>query len=259
MNDEKVRYEVRDGVAFVTLSRPEKLNALTPRMAAELANVWQRLEDDESALVAILRGEGQSFCAGADLKGEADSEPDAPHQPWRLRMARAIPRNGHRVFKPIIGCIRGYTLGVGYALAVKGCDITLASSSTMLGYPESIAGIATQPLEYTPYMPFKASLAFALLAWKGGQLVDARQALQLGLVNAVVEDDQLEEEGLRWAEMLKQVPPLYIKAIKHGHYRSIDSARAQQDRDYLDFVLPQEIELAAMPAGDRFEQRSRKK
>lgn len=258
MNDEHVTYEVRDGVAFVTLCRPEKLNALTPRMAARLADLWQRLEDDESAQVAILRGEGRSFCAGADLKGEADLDPGASSQSWRLRMARAIPRNGHRVFKPIIGCIQGYTLGVGYALAVKGCDITLAGSSAMLGYPESIAGIPTQPLEYTPYMPFKASLEFALLAWKGGQLVDANRALQLGLVNAVVDDAKLDAEALRWAQMLQEVPPLYIKAIKHGHYRSLDSARAQQDRDYLDYVLPQEMALAAKTAGDRFDQRSRK-
>lgn len=258
MSEDRVRYEVRDEVAFVTLCRPEKLNALTPRMAAALGDVWQRFEDDERAKVAILRGEGPSFCAGADLKGESELPPGAPEQPWRLRMAQAIPRNGHRVFKPIIGCIQGYTLGVGYALAVKGCDITLAGSSAMLGYPESIAGIATQPLEWTPYMPFKASLEFALLAWKGGRLVDAERALQLGLVNAVVADDRLEEEARRWAQMLKEVPPLYIKAIKHGHYRSLDSARAQQDRDYLDYVLPQEIALAAKSAGDRFEQRSRK-
>lgn len=226
-------------------------------LAAELADTWVRVEEDDAVQVVILRGEGKSFCAGADLVGEAQSEASASgaHDeglPLRLRMVRAIPKNGVEVFKPIIGCIQGYTLGIGYILAIKGCDITLAGESAMLGYPESIAGVASPALEQSPYMPFKTSLEFSLLAWKNGRLIDSARAHQLGIVNAVVQDDQLESEALRWAELLKQVPPLYVRAIKYGHYRSIDNPRAQQDRDYLNFVWPQEKSAVAQNAINHF-------
>lgn len=252
MSESLIGYEVRDGIAFVTLRRPEKLNALTSGMASELADTWVRIEEDDAVQVAILRGEGRSFCAGADLVGESQSELDDEGLPLRLRMVRAIPKNGVDVFKPIIGCIQGYTLGIGYILAIKGCDITLAGESAMLGYPESIAGVASPALEQSPYMPFKTSLEFSLLAWKNGRLIDSARAHQLGIVNAVVPDDQLETEALRWAELLKQVPPLYVRAIKYGHYRSIDNPRAQQDRDYLNFVWPQERSAVAQNPISRF-------
>ncbi|MGE0331805.1 MAG: enoyl-CoA hydratase/isomerase family protein [Ramlibacter sp.] len=240
MSENHVSYEVRDGIAFVTLRRPEKLNALTSGMTAALAEAWACMEADDAVKVAILRAEGPSFCAGADLLAEHAPDAQTDGLSWRLRMSRAIPKNGVRVFKPIIGCIQGYTLGIGYILAIKGCDITIAGSSALLGYPESVAGVVSQPLEYQPYMPFKTSLEFALMAWKNGRLIDSERAYQLGLVNAVVPDGELETEALRWADMLKQIPPLYVRAIKYGHYKSIDTARAQQDRDYLDFVWPQE-------------------
>src|SRR3546814_16743893 len=92
-----------------------------------------------------------------------------------------MPENGINVFKPIVGVIHGYALGAGYNLGVRCCDITIAGESALLGYPESRAGIAIRPLEYTPHMPFKLSLEFALMAWKGGRLIDAERAFQIGL------------------------------------------------------------------------------
>ncbi len=241
MIDDRVTYEVRDEIAFVTLNRPEKLNALTKEMTAALADAWGRLEADATAKVAILRGTGTAFCAGADLTADGDSDVGCNEMPWRVQIAQAFPKNGIRVFKPIIGCVQGYAVGAGYALAVKGCDITIAGESALLGYPESIAGIASPPIEYVPYMPFKVSLEFALLAWKNGRLIDANRAHQLGIVNTVVSDDQLDAEAVRWANLLKQVPPLYIKSIKYGHYKSVDTARWKAERDYFDFVWPQEV------------------
>jgi enoyl-CoA hydratase/carnithine racemase len=250
MKNETISYEVRDGVAWISLRRPDKMNALTPDMAASLAQAWARLEADDTARVAVLRAEGRAFCAGADLAGVQDSA-DAQGMTPRLRMVQALPRNGIDVFKPIVGCVQGYALGIGYVLAVKGCDITLAGESALFGYPESVAGIASQPLEHTPYLPFKPSLEFLLLAWKGGKLMDAQRAWQLGMVNDVVPDAELESRALERAEMLKQVPPLYIRAIKRGHYRSIDTSRAQADRDFLDYVMPQETSEASLAARQR--------
>lgn len=257
MDDEYVSYEVRDEIAHVTLRRPAKMNALTSHMAAALARAWTRLEEDDTAKVAILRAEGSHFCAGADLGGAEEVAAGQEGLSWRLRMSDAVPKNGFRVFKPIIGCVQGYALGIGYVLAVKGCDITIAGRSAQFGYPESITGIPSQPLEHVPYMPFKPSLEFSLLAWKGGRLVGAERAFQLGLVNDVVPDEELDLRARDVADMLKQVPPLYVRSIKRGHYRSIDTARAQADRDFLEFVLPQEQAQASAPARQRFRKNAR--
>jgi enoyl-CoA hydratase/carnithine racemase len=111
----------------------------------------------------------------------------------------------------------------------------------LIGYPESRAGIAIRPLEYTPYMTFKQSLEFALLAWKGGRLVDAGRAYELGLVNAVVPDPELDAEAIRWAKLLQEIPPLYIRAVKRGHYQAVRTRDRTNEIEYLDFVWPQEI------------------
>ena len=255
MNEKHVTYEVHDEIAHVTLRRPAKMNALTSHMAAALAQAWERLEADDGVKVAILRAEGNHFCAGADLTAEGDVAEGHEGLSWRLRMSDAVPKNGFRVFKPIIGCVQGYALGIGYVLSVKGCDITIAGRSAQFGYPESVAGIPSQPLEHVPYMAFKPSLEFSLLAWKGARLVGAERALQLGLVNDIADDEDLEARALEIAEMLKQVPPLYIRSVKRGHYRSIDTPRAQADRDFLEFVLPQERAGTSEAARQRFQKK----
>ena len=152
-----------------------------------------------------------------------------------------MPENGVKVFKPLVGLIHGYTLGAGYNLGVRCCDITIAGDSTLIGFPESRAGIAIRPVEYTPHMPFKLSLEFALLAWQGGRLIDAERAMQIGLVNAVVPDEKLDEEALRWVTLLLKIPPLYIRSVKRGHYKAVRTKNQDDEREYLDYVWPQEI------------------
>ena len=89
-------------------------------------------------------------------------------------------------------------------------------------------------------MTFKQSLEFALLAWKGGRLIEGRRAYEMGLVNAVVPDDELESEALRWAKLLQEIPPLYIRAVKRGHYRAVQTQDRTNELEYLDFTWPQE-------------------
>lgn len=236
-----VDYKVREGVAFITLNRPEKLNALDAAMSNRMHTLWERFENDPEAKVAILRGAGRAFCAGGDLNTDKGKDLDDRDLPWAMQVHRAYPENGHKIFKPIVGCIHGYALGAGFQLAVKGCDITVAGESALFGYPESKAGVPSTPIEYVPYMPFKVSLEFALLAWKGGRLLDARRAYDLGVVNAVVPDDELEDEALKWAQLLMEIPPLFIRSIKYGHYQAVTTRKTAAERDYMEFVWPQEV------------------
>lgn len=228
-------YEVKDQIAHITLNRPNKLNALNGELCDALRETWVRFEKDERARVAILKGNGKAFCAGADITpGSID-----PNVPFQIH--RAYPGNGFSVFKPIVGAVHGYALGSGYSLAIRGCDLTIAAESAVIGFPESRVGRPQPPIEYLPYMPFKVSLEFFLLAWKGGRMIDAKRAYELGIVNSVVPDDQLHDEALRWAKMLLLVPPSYIRAVKFGHYKAVDNAIRRHEREYIEYQWPQEI------------------
>ena len=230
---EPVLYEVRDGIAFVTLNRPEKRNAMNGALCDAVRDAWPRFQADPEARVAILHANGQDFSVGKDLT-PGSGDPDVPFQ-----LHQTYPRNGTQITKPIIAAIHGWVIGGAYALAIRGCDITIAADTAQIGFPEGRAGIALPPMDYLPYLPFKVSLEFLMLAWKGAQLMDAQRAYQLGFVNKVVPEAELMDEAVRWAEQLKRVPPLYIASVKHGHYRSAQSRIRAYELEYLDYVWPQ--------------------
>jgi enoyl-CoA hydratase/carnithine racemase len=232
---ETVLYEVKNRIAYITLNRPQKLNAFNIEMSYALREAWKRFESDPEAQVAILSGNGPSFSVGVDL-----TDPDRQEaKPWQYH--EAYPPNGTALFKPIVGAVRGYALGQGYLIAVTGCDITIASENALFGYPEGRAGVAQIPPQYVPYMPFKIALEFMLLAWKGGRLMDAGRAMRFGLVNDVVPDPDLMAEAEKWAELLKKVPPLYIRSVKYGYYTQTERAARKTEREYVEYVLPQEL------------------
>ena len=135
MKEPTVLYEVKDQIAYITLNRPEKLNAFNLEMSAALRDTWDRFENDPDARVAILTGKGKSFSAGVDLTDDDRGS----GKPWQYH--EAYPRNGIKHFKPIVGAIKGYALGQGYIIAVNGCDITIAAENAMFGYPEGCTRI----------------------------------------------------------------------------------------------------------------------
>ena len=233
-DDRHVLYEVRNRIAYITLNRPEAMNAMNGAMCDELKACWVRLEQDPDPLVGILCATGDHFSVGKDLKEVDDS--GIPH---RLHMA--YPPNGRGLYKPLISAVQGYVMGGAYAFAIRGSDLTIAADDTVFGFPEAKAGISIAPIGYLPYLPFKISLEFLLLAWKGGRFIKADRAYQFGMVNEVTSRDALMDTATRWAEMLKEVPPLYIKAIKAGHYRDAQLRYLQNEHDFVDFIHPQMV------------------
>ncbi len=232
---ESVLYEVKDRIAYIKLNRPAKMNAFNLEMSAALRDTWTRFENDPDAQVAILSSTSKHFSAGVDLTDEDRKG----SKPWMYH--EAYPRNGRTMFKPIVGAIQGYVLGQGYLIAVTGCDITIAADTAIFGYPESKAGVSQIPPEYVPYMPFKIALEFMLLSWKGGELMDAKRAHEVGLVNRVVPESQLMDEAVRFAELLKRVPPLFIKSVKYGYYTQTERKVTRDEVEYINYILPQEI------------------
>jgi enoyl-CoA hydratase/carnithine racemase len=235
MTEPAVIYEVKNQIAYITLNRPKKSNAFNLEMSRALRDTWKTFEKDDHALVAILSGNGKSFSVGVDLTDEDRKT----GKPWQYH--ESYPLNGITMFKPIVGAVRGYVLGQGYLIGVWGCDITIASDNAIFGYPEGKAGVSQIPPQYVPYMPFKIALEFMLLSWKGGKMMDAKRAYEVGLVNKVVPDEELMDEAEKWANMLKGVPPLYIKSVKYGYYAGTERLARKTEREYVDFVLPQEV------------------
>jgi len=235
MNKSVVLYEVKNEIAYITLNRPEKLNAFNLEMSYALRDAWKRYEKDDSARVAILSGEGKSFSVGVDLTGEDRKT----GKPWQYH--EAYPLTGITLFKPVVSAVRGYVLGQGYIIAVTYCDITIASENAVFGYPEGKAGVSQVPPQYVPYMPFKIALEFMLLSWKGGRMMPAQRAYEVGLVNKVVPDRDLIKESENWAELLKGVPPLYIQSVKYGYYSGTERSARRTEREYVDYIYPQEI------------------
>lgn len=235
VQSDTVLYTVKNKVAFITLNRPEKRNTFNKEMAETLRDTWKRFQNDEKAQVAILNANGICFSAGMDLTAPDRSDTKS----WQYHSS--YPLSGIELFKPTVAAVHGYTLGTGYLVSVTGCDITIAAEDAIFGYPEGRAGTSQIPINYQPYMPFKISLEFMLLTWKGGRLMKAQRAYEVGLINAVVPKSQLMEEAVKWAEMLKGVPPLYIKSVKYGYYNQVERAARKVEREYVDFVLPQEL------------------
>jgi E-phenylitaconyl-CoA hydratase len=236
MSSEFIVYEVKDNIAYITLNRPDRLNAIGGEMADQLIAAQDRAEADPDVRVILLRANGRCFCSGADL---TPGDPGLETQYRGLAIHRSYTENGYTRFKPTVGAIHGYALGAGFYLAVRGCDVCVAAETATFGFPEARAGVALPSVEYKPMLPFKIALEFMILSWKGGEMMSAQRAFELGVINKVVPDDQLLAEAERYCKLLQMVPPLYIKAVKQGYYKAVDGQHVQNERHLVEHVIPQ--------------------
>src|SRR3954468_23839411 len=143
MPAEKVLYEKRDRIAWITLNRPEAKNAIDPGVHRRMIEVWSDFRDDDSVDVAILTGAGDAFCAGADLKTYIppimkDATPGRIREIVELGFG-GFARGLHRIYKPIIGAVNGWALAGGLEQALA-CDIRIASERAMFGSFEARRG-----------------------------------------------------------------------------------------------------------------------
>lgn len=227
-------YEVKDKIAYITMNRPEKLNALNGDLQNELSQAWERFEKDPDAWVAILNGAGRAFCVGTDV-GFVSSE--RPAQEVSAQAARARPLvNGVNILKPIIAAVHGYSLGAGFGMVLKECDLLIAAESTKFGYPEPTRGMGGID-SLARYMPFKIALEITL----SGQMISAQRAYEIGFVNKVVPDAELMTEATNMANILKKNAPLSLRVIKYGHYTEASERLSRLQREELEYnalVLP---------------------
>ncbi|MBI1299605.1 enoyl-CoA hydratase/isomerase family protein [bacterium] len=208
---EEITLTTEDGIAVVTLNRPEKLNALTIPMLGQLEQIVADLERDQSVRVVIVTGSGRAFCVGADIYAWSALEP--------LQMWRQWIRDGHRIFdrlarlpQPVITALNGYTFGGGLELALA-ADLRIAAEGIQLALPEVTLG--TIPgWAGTQRLPRIIGPARAKQMIFTGEHIDAVTAERWGLVNEVVTADALPVRAAELAQAIARNAPIAVQVSK---------------------------------------------
>jgi len=217
-------YDKQDGIAWITLNRPQVLNAINMRMRDELWDVVQAVRDDPEVQVVIFRGAGErAFSAGADI-GEFGTAPSYVES-RRARRERDLWGLILSLEKPLIAAIHGYALGAGIELPMC-CDLRIASEDARLGLPEvslgyipSAGGTQTLPRHIPPGVAMHMILT--------GDPIDAQAALRHGLVQRVVPRERLYQEAEALARTLISRDPLALRLAKRAVLEGLDLPLAE--------------------------------
>jgi enoyl-CoA hydratase len=225
MGYETLLCEVREQVATVTLNRPKVLNALNAQTFDELELVFQALAADSAVRVILLTGAGEkAFAAGADINEIAST--DALTGLAKARRGQAVFRLIETCGKPVIALINGFALGGGCELAMA-CTMRLASDKARLGQPEVKLGLIPG-YGGTQRLPRLVGEPAALKLLLTGEMIDAVEALRIGLVDEVVPAERLLERGEALAKSIGAMAPLAVagclEAVRRGRDLPIDAA-----------------------------------
>ena len=203
---EVVIYDVRNGVAWLTINRPEAHNALNTAVRDGLFSGVRRFNDDDEAKVLVLTGAGEkAFCAGGDLKEMADTALQVPPIDFVPQFGRNI-----EVTKPTIAAVNGVALAGGFLLA-QTCDLAIAADTAKFAISEVKVGRGAPWAAPLPWMiPPRVAMQILLT----GDPIDARRAQAIGLVNEVVAPGDLVEATQRLAERIAANAPLSVQAAK---------------------------------------------
>jgi len=218
MSETFVKYEKRGRVAWITLNRPEVMNALHPPCHDQLEQIWNDFAADPELWVAVLTGAGErAFSAGNDLKWTAQHGGKLPPMPPG---GFAGITSRFDMTKPVIAAVNGIALGGGFEI-VLACDLVVAAEHARFGLPEPKVGLmaAAGGAQRLPrQIPLKVAMGMMLT----GEPITAARALELGLVNEVVPLAELHAAAGRWADQIAACSPLSVRATKQAALDSLD-------------------------------------
>ena len=226
MEYEHIILDKKDGIATITMNRPEKLNAFNPKMYAELSAAATEVSSDDDIRVAILTGTGRAFSAGADFKQRFQAEIDQK-QVGRSNITHKLPRYPSGVTdltsvrQPVIAAINGFAIGVGFNYALQ-CDIRIASDKARIRLPFTQLGQTPEAFS-TYYLPRLIGLGKAFELWFTSRWMESQEALEIGLVNQVVPDDKLMDSALEMASAIAKNAPTALMLTKRLGYLGISS------------------------------------
>ena len=201
-----------DGIAKITINRPEVRNAFRPQTVEEMKDAFDRCRDDASIGVVILTGEGdQAFCSGGDQKVRGDGGYVGTDGVPRLNILD-VQKQIRSLPKPVVAMVAGYAIGGGHVLHVV-CDLTIAADNARFGQTGPRVGSFDGGLG-SSYLSRVVGQKKAREIWFLCRQYDAQQALDMGLVNTVVPLAQLEEETLKWCREILELSPMALRCLK---------------------------------------------
>ena len=228
MTEREVIYEVKEGIAYITLNRPEKLNAINPEMRELLWDAFQDVRNNDEVRCAIVTGAGRAFSTGHDLVAMASARANEGPTTGDLYVEQS------KIWKPIISAINGVCLAQGCGIAL-GSDIRIASTNAQFGWPQAKRGISSVsgPALLSQVVPRNVAFEFLFT----GEFVNAQKALELMLVNYVVEPEEVMPRAEEMARKITANAPLALAAIKEASVKGSEMgledrvAYAQKKRD----------------------------
>ncbi|RLF15728.1 MAG: hypothetical protein DRJ97_03045 [Thermoprotei archaeon] len=237
-------YEVKDGVAWITLNRPP-LNVMNTEMLLELADAFKRAGQDDSVSVIVVTGAGKAFSAGADV---------ADHMPEKLdafiKAFNGVFYAMWEVDKPIIAAVNGHALGGGCELVIA-CDMAIAASDALIGQPEITVGV--YPPVAIPIMPQLIGRMKAFELILTGDRITGEEAAKIGLINRAVPADKLMDAVNELVAKLKDKSPIVLRITKKALKTAIDIAATKKaieevTRIYVDELMKTEDAVEGLKA-----------
>lgn len=225
MQFKQVIYTVTENVATITLNRPERLNALSPQLRLDFKNALEVADTSNEVRAIIITGAGRGFCSGGDVKAMNEANESGTAGPLNDKIAPVrdqvvlAMRNSD---KPVIAAVNGPAAGAGMNIALA-CDIRVASDTARFGQTFSRRGLHPD-WGGTYFLPRIVGMAKACeLIWSG-KMIDAEEALHLGIVSEVTEPGVLLETAQALALSFAAGPPIAIRLAKRAMYRAMDSS-----------------------------------
>jgi 2-(1,2-epoxy-1,2-dihydrophenyl)acetyl-CoA isomerase len=229
-----VLVERKDRVLILTLNRPEILNAFRMSMALEMAQALQQADEDDDVGCVVLTGAGRGFCSGADVHGFFDSLREVG-EGSQARPIESFPRLMFDLKKPIIAAVNGPAVGMGCTIILP-CDIRIASDRARFGLIFSRVGLVPE-FGSTFLLPRIVGLGKALELCLTARIIEAEEALAVGLVNKLVPHDDLMDETMAVATALANGPTrtlsLVKKVLHQGLVADMEQAEHSEEEAYM--------------------------
>lgn len=227
-----LKYEFAEGIGLITISRPSAMNALNSEFFTEFNVLLDEISKDEQLRVLILTGDGKAFVAGADIAEmlNKDQKQGSEFSHWGQDTFHRL----ELLDIPVIAAINGFALGGGLELAM-GCDFRIASTKAKFGQPEVNLGLIPG-YAATQRLPRLVGMADALYMLITAEMISADDALRIGLVQKIVEPEQLMDEVMRLAKLIVLKGPLAVKKVKNvtraSRHLSFDEGCKLEEKEF---------------------------
>ncbi len=211
-----VQYETRDRIAFITINRPDRLNALGNAVSAELADAFLEYREDDDSWAAVITGAGdRAFSAGHDLKDSAEMDKANPGVVHKTN-APLLYETMLETFKPIIAAVHGHCLGSGAEVALC-CDIRIAADNTRYAFPEASRGLGARlsSVMLSRHLPHAIANEMLFTA----EPYDLHELKRYGLINQIVPKERLMDAAVEMAQRIMKCAPLSVRRIKENSYK----------------------------------------